>query len=165
MGRVIQLFANSPARRPTVANPHRVGPGVYWRVRVQRYEGRHFYFDPARGEARSYAWWSMLTRIGGEWVYNTASYSMQTSKDFTRLRQCLEREGLNPAEMTHVWAPNGLQDLRRAEEDHLGEIDRLQREMERPRTHKKKNAERAAQIEWHQSQVETIRRLRKRGTR
>lgn len=121
-----------------------ISAGCRWYVRLKVYKGIHFWFDPKTLEARSYQWFPMLLKIGKRLVINECIYSNQTAKDYSKLHRCLEREKIKPD--CSIYAPQGLNNLDAALSYYEYEIKSRQELILKPRTHKRKNAERKIEI-------------------
>lgn len=134
-----------------------VSSGCRWFPRLQIYKGAHFTFDPKTELAHSYRWWCMARRIDGFFVVNDFHYSIQTAKDFSRLYNCMRREGIETQIRIH--APLGLERLDSAVDYYEKQIAELESLLVKPKTHKRKNAERKLLIKRHTVSLALVHRL------
>lgn len=74
---------------------------------------RNCSFNPVSGEADSYSWYVLATRIKGVQILNTYTYSNSTAKHTSKVSSVMDALGIKYIELD---APKGLQDLQRAKE-------------------------------------------------
>ena len=132
-----------------------------FRKRSGVFKAANFYFDPTEVFATSYNWWVFIKKIKGKVIFNDYNYSNSTAKHQSKARSLLYKLGIKPALV--ISAPKGLQDLEAA----ITWYEALNREllfdMERPRSHKAKNKERAKQIKENLKTIKAIKELMKGG--
>jgi hypothetical protein len=113
-------------------------------------------YDPLTGVATSYAWYVLTTRCRNyptQIILNTYRYSNTTAKHVSAMRELLNECGIKPIE---IEAPNGLQDKDAAIAHYNTLINILTYAINRPRSHKAKNAERAKQIDEYTAIIKFI---------
>lgn len=64
-------------------------------------------FDPSKIEARSYKWWSFVSKLDGKVVFNNYRYSVTTSKHQGKVRDLMRELGIKIDLFLSV--PDGLQ--------------------------------------------------------
>lgn len=121
------------------------------------YKASNVLFDPVKIEARSYGWWIFVAYIGGRVVFNDYPYSNTTRRHQQKVRQLMQSLGIHID--VYIAAPRGLQDLESAFTYYSAQIKALQNEILQPRTHRKKNEERAKQIQQLEDKLHTISRM------
>lgn len=119
--------------------------------------GSNVTFDPKECLAVSYGWWIFVQRIRGKVVFNPFSYSNTTVRHQYKVRQLLTSLGVEID--YYISAPRGLQDLDSAISYYENEIASLREEIEKPRTHERKNAERRSQIKLATEKIQIIQSL------
>lgn len=112
-------------------------------------------------EAYSYEWWCFFKVIDGVPVFNNYGYSNSTNKHQVNVRQLL-RDKYPQLHDKIVWVSiaDGLQDFDSLKEimqvkinNKLEKIEKHRKDVEKPRSHKKKNVERRRLISMLSSQV------------
>lgn len=132
-----------------------------FRKRSGVFKAANFYFDPTEVVATSYNWWVFVKKIKGKVVFNDYNYSNSTAKHQSKARSLIHKLGIKPALV--ISAPKGLQDLESAIACHEALNRKLLFDMERPRSHKAKNKERAKQIKENLKTIKAIKELMKGG--
>jgi hypothetical protein len=115
-------------------------------------------FDPATGTGVSYNWYDITRRFGKVQVLNNYRYSATTSKHIRQTSSLLESLKID---YVKIEAPNGLQSLSLAIEFYNDKIVKLTAEINKPRSQKKKNIERAKEINYYLGKIKLIQHLRK----
>lgn len=133
------------------------------------YKASNVSFDPKTCEARSYAWWIFVRKIGNKVVFNNYRYSVTTAKHQSKVRWLLAELGINID--VEIEAPQGLQrsdiacslsgrtGLSSAIQLYEDRIKTLEAEMKKPRTRKAKNYERFEQIKHYYRQIIQVKLL------
>ena len=112
--------------------------------RLKVYKANNVYFNPETIEAESYGWWEFLKVIGGKVVFNDYRYSVTTTKHQSKVKGLLR--GLDIKVDLYVQAPEGLQSLQSAITYIDYQIEKLQAEIDKPRSHRAKNDKRETEI-------------------
>lgn len=122
------------------------------------YQSSNVTFNPETLEAYSYKWWLFVKNFNGIVVFNNYSYSMSTCRHQSKVRELLNRLGVQ----VHVTieAPKGLQDLEVAEKHYKFKIESLYEQMNKKGTRKAKNAERLETVVHLQNKLNQIQLLK-----
>lgn len=123
------------------------------------WKASNVWLDTSQMIAKSYDWWIFVKSFNGRIVFNNYNYSNSTIKHQAKVSKVLDF--LNLKISHYIEAPNGLQDLTGAISYYNRLIEGLKAEMNRPRTHKKKNIEREAQIEYYRTKITEVELLQK----
>ena len=129
-----------------------------YRVKTNDFVASNCDFSLESLTGHSYGWWNMVQVINGLVVFNWYSYSSSTSKHQRKVSNLLDDLGLKVD--LRIDARKGLQDLDTAISDYQYEITQLVHEINKPRTHKAKNEERAERIKKIQAKIEHIQALK-----
>ena len=128
--------------------------------KLNQYKASNLVYDCDSGSAYSYDWYVIAKRIDGNMVVNKFSYSNTTIKHFYKICRLFDSLGIQYIEID---APRGLQNLEAAREYYVDRINNLQRDIEKPRTQAKKNAERAELINKLVLELRTITDFQRMG--
>lgn len=123
------------------------------------YKASNVTFDPVNMQAHSYNWWLFVSKIKGKVVFNNYSYSPTTNGHQSKVRKVMSDLGIK---IDHfVEAPKGLQALGVAIDSYNYKINTLVTEIQKPRSHKVKNEQRAALIKEYQAKIKLLNELSK----
>ena len=112
------------------------------------------HFDPSTCKAHSYEWWCYVDKINGKVIFNDYSYSPSTSTHQWDMRSLLRDLGIK---IDHkIEAPGGLDNVSRTISLYKERVKSLRAEIAKPRSHKRKNQERQAEIKNNISKLEEI---------
>ena len=117
----------------------------------KNYSGDAIY-HPETKEGFSYHWWQVCGVFKGKKVFNTYYYSNTTVKHQSAIRALFGSVDLE------VKAPKGLKDKAAIIRFYINENKQLRRLINRPRTHKAKNQERAEMIKRNQGTLLEVRK-------
>lgn len=128
--------------------------------RLNLFKANNVTFNPETNVATSYDWWEFTSVINGKLVFNSYNYSPSTTKHQYKVRALLNELGINVDITIH--SPKGFQDcscLIESCDYYQNEIDKLNELINRPRSQKKKNIERAQEIERLEDSILEVRKL------
>jgi hypothetical protein len=111
--------------------------------RLKTYKASNLTFNPATGEGRSYAWYSISRKFEGVQVLNSYAYSPTTACHVSKLRRLFLSLNI---EWVEIEAPRGLQDLDAAKALAKDSIQKLTVEINNKRSRPERNAKRFAEI-------------------
>lgn len=121
------------------------------------YEASNVWFNPETMEATSFQWWYFVKRIGGKVVFNDYRYSSYTTRHQNKVDRTMQKLGIK-VDVT-IEAPKGLQNLPAAMSYYEERIKTLISEIQRPRSHKEKNRQRALLINGYRGKIWEIQDL------
>lgn len=114
------------------------------------YSASNVTFNPETMEAFSYHWWKFVDDINGKIVFNNYGYSPTTIKHQYKVRSVMRDLGIR-IDLT-VECPTGLQTsncncpVKSVSEYYSEKIQELKAQINKPRSHKRKNIERMEKI-------------------
>lgn len=127
--------------------------------KLKLYKASNVVFNPENKVATSYNWWIFLGYVNGKLVFNDHAYSTTTMRHQRLVKGVLSDLGIKPDLIidSHLsLSPEALRDaiqrLKNASESSMQEIDK-------PRSHKKKNEERFQQVMNNKAQIKKIERV------
>ena len=124
-----------------------IGENMKHMKRANIYKASNVEFNPETIQATSYSWWRFVDVVNGLVVFNNYNYSNSTCKHQSKVRFLLSDLGIKID--YEIACPAGLQspDRQKSITDHY---NRLRHELceltKKPRSHKRKNEERMAQM-------------------
>ena len=121
----------------------------------QRYEASNLTYDPLRKHAVSYRWWDISRIVGGQLVINRYSYSISTIKHIRKV----ERKLKYPKDALYINVYASSLNSKEVVDAFTNQIAMLYAEVNKPRSHKKKNEERLAQINYLEGQRDYYKHL------
>lgn len=107
------------------------------------YKASNVTFNPETNSAYSYDWWQFVAEINGKIVFNTYYYSPSTCGHQHKVRRLLNDLGIKID--LEVSCPSGLQSDDRdiSVDQHYSQlIKKLKEQINKPRSHERKNKER-----------------------
>lgn len=116
--------------------------------RSNMYKASNVTFNPETNRAHSYDWWCFVREFNGKIVFNNYNYSNTTRKHQGKVRQLLRELGINIDLV--IECPQSLNDSDISsfvKSYYSKEIVKLEKAIAKPRSHKKKNIERAAKMQ------------------
>jgi hypothetical protein len=127
--------------------------------RLNTYKASNVKFNPTTLEAYSYDWWRFVERRGQLVVFNDYRYSPSTAKHQYKVKRLLSDLGIQIH--ATIESPHGLQKLESAIDLYTQRIKRLESEIAKPRSHKRKNLERMVTIESLKAKIKQVNALMK----
>lgn len=130
--------------------------------RLKLYKACNVTFNPNTLDARSYNWWSFVTKVGNKVIFNNYSYSNSTRKHQSKVKSLMNELGISID--FYVEAPEGLQTPswpRDAIELLTYRIKNLQDAVNKKGSKKTKNQERLAEIVLLESRINTVKLFQK----
>lgn len=138
-------------------SPRPFQPAIRYYKKLDTFKASNVEFDPKTMVATSYGWWELVKVIRGRVVFNKCRYSQSTSMHQSKVRHLLEQLGI--AIDMEIDAPHGLQRPESAIDRCERKIKDLEKEINKPRSQARKNADRRHEIEALREEIAKIENL------
>jgi hypothetical protein len=128
--------------------------------RLNQYKSSNFLFDCATRKAFSYGWWQFVGTYKNLLIFNNTTYSMSTCKHQGKAWSLLDYKADITLRYTRKSMTEGMEAVLKSEIVGIRcEIEDLERQILKPRTHKAKNEERRGQIAALRAQIDLLNNL------
>ncbi len=132
--------------------------------KLKLYKASNVVFNPESKVATSYNWWKFLGYVNGVLVFNDHKYSTTTMRHQRLVKAVLQDLGVKPdlvIDSRQSLSEGALSD---AIERLKLESEALMQEIDKPRSQKKKNAERFNQVMFNSAKIKEIQSVLNRDT-